>query len=480
MAFDASLLLPLLPEILLVLLGALVLGLELILPKDQHRNLGWVTAVGIGILMILSIPARPDSDPTLIWGGMLRHDWMAFSLGMVFLFSAGITALIAMDSPELGNRGEFYILLIVSTLGMVLMAASADLIMLYLAVETTAIPLYVLAGFLVRDEKSTEAGFKYLLFGAMTSAVMLFGFSLLFGFSGSTNLYEIASSLENNGLPISAIVGTFMLIFVGFSFKVSSVPFHFWAPDVYEGAPTPVTGFLSTASKAAGFVVLIRVLLVVFPEISLQWGAILAAVCIATMTLGNLLALTQKNIKRMLSYSSIAHAGYILIGVVAISLLGTSSAIFYLLAYLVTNLAAFGIIATYSRIAGSDDMTAYYGLSRRSPWLALALMVAFLSLAGMPPLGGFVAKLFVFSAAVDANLIWLAFIGVINAIIGLYYYLTVLKYVYLYRSDDDEKPVPISRPLKVALTVLVIGIIMIGTVFGPWFSWAERAAASVF
>ena len=249
---------------------------------------------------------------------------------------------------------------------------------------------------------------------------MLYGFSLLYGFSGSTNIYRIAESFRAGGIPLAAIIGSLLLVLVGFTFKISGVPFHFWAPDDYQGAPTPVSGFLSTASKAAGFVVLARVLAAVFQDISLYWGAIIAAIAVASMTIGNLLALTQKNIKRMLAYSSIAHAGYALIGLVTISRIGLSSMVLYLIVYLVTNLAAFGIVSAYGRIVGSDELSAYYGMSRRSPWLALALLVALLSLAGMPPLGGFIAKVFVFAAAVDANMVWLAVVGVLNAIIGLY------------------------------------------------------------
>jgi NADH-quinone oxidoreductase subunit N len=340
--------------------------------------------------------------------------------------------------------------------------------------------MYVLAGFFTSDKKSAEAGFKYFLFGAMASAVMVYGLSLLYGFTGTTNIYELSKLFQANGISTSLLIGSLILILIGFIFKISSVPLHFWAPDTYEGAPTPVAGILSTASKAAGFAILIRFLVVVFPAIQVEWGAIIAAIAVASMTLGNLTALTQKNIKRLLAYSSIANAGYILIGIAAISLTGVSSAILYLIAYLVTNLAAFGIVATSWRVIGSDNISDYAGLSRRSPWLALALLVALLSLAGMPPFAGFVAKVFVFAAAIDAKLIWLAIIGVINAIIGLYYYLTVLKVVYLYRSENDDKPITVTRPYAIALAVLSIGIILIGSVFAPWFEWATKAAESIF
>lgn len=480
-SIDATMVLAILPEILLLVLGALILILDLVLPFERKGSLGWITAGGLGLILILSLWfALPGPSDELLWGGMIRHDWLAFIFKLLFIFGAAVTSLFAIDYETVGKRGEFYVLMLASTLGMTLMASSADLVMLYVAIETTSIPLYVMAGFLTHDEKSSEAGFKYLLFGAMTSAIMLYGFSLLYGFAATTNIYGIAAGAIAGEVPAIALSASLLMILIGFGFKISAFPLHFWAPDVYEGSPTPVAGFLSTASKAAGFAVLARVLIVAFPALNLQWGAIAMAMAVATMTIGNLLALAQKNIKRMLAYSSIAHAGYALIGIVSVSALGLSSVVFYLIAYLVTNLAAFGVVAAVWRITCSDDMTAYYGLSRRNPGLALVLMVALLSLAGMPPLGGFVVKFFVFAAAVEANLIWLAVVGVLNSIIGLYYYLTVLKYVYLYHSEEENKPLPVTRPYTLALAVLTVGIILVGTVFAPWFDWARAAASAIF
>jgi NADH-quinone oxidoreductase subunit N len=478
--FEPVMLAAILPEILLLILALVVLAFDLIWRVDQRHNLGWLTAGGLAAILVVSLLTnRPGVESQALWGGMIRYDWLAFIFKMLFLFGAAITCLFAMGIEAIARRGEFYLLLLASTIGMCLMASAGDLIMLYLAIETTSIPLYVLAGFITRDQKSSEAGFKYLLFGALTSTIMLYGFSLLYGFSGTTNLYALANQIYNLEFNPVPLVGALILIMVGFGFKISAVPFHFWAPDVYEGAPTPVAGFLSTASKAAGFAVLVRVLLAAFPgEVMPYWTVVVAVLSVASMTLGNALALAQKNIKRLLAYSSIAHAGYALIGVVAVSELGLASVIFYLIAYIVTNLAAFGIVATYWRIAGTDDISAYNGLSRRSPGLALALMVAFLSLAGMPPLAGFVGKVFVFAAAVQSGLLWLAFVGVLNSIVGLYYYLTVLKYVYLY-PPEDNRPIPVPRTYGIALVVLTIGILLIGTLFGPWFSLSTTAAAAL-
>jgi NADH-quinone oxidoreductase subunit N len=276
------------------------------------------------------------------------------------------------------------------------------------------------------------------------------------------------------------LIGSLLLILVGFSFKVSAVPIHFWAPDVYEGAPTPVAGFLSTASKAAGFAVLIRFFMAAFPSMSADWGLLIAIISVATMTVGNFLAIAQSNIKRMLAYSSIAHAGYILVGVATVSELGMVSVVYYLIAYLLTNLAAFGVVVTFWRTSKSDEIKNYAGLSRRAPGLALAMMVAFLSLAGMPPFGGFIAKVLVFAAAVEADMVWLAVIGVLNSIIGLYYYLIVLKHVYLYQPEEGAPSVPVTIPTRIALIVLSAGILLIGIAFAPWFDWANTAASMLF
>jgi NADH-quinone oxidoreductase subunit N len=364
-----------------------------------------------------------------------------------------------------------------------LMAVSADLIMLYLAIETASIPLYILAGFILTDNRSTEAGFKYLLFGTLASTVMLYGFSLIFGFTGTTNLYRISELFAFGEISVSLAFGIFALVLVGLGFKIAVVPFHFWAPDVYQGSPTPVAGFLSTASKAAGFAVVLRFFFVAFPDYAPSWTVMLAVLSAITMTVGNLLAMSQTNIKRLLAYSSIAHAGYAMVGVVAFSELGAASVIFYLAAYIATNLLAFGVVMAFSRVAGADDIKDFSGMSRRNPWLALMMLCAFLSLAGMPPFGGFVAKVFVFAAGVEANYTWLVVVGILNSILGVYYYLNAMKYVYLYRmpnEDEENHPITLPRPYAIALAVLTIGVILVGTVFAPWFSWSTTAALNLF
>ena len=472
-----------LPEILILVLAILILVIEPFWKAEKRRNVGWLTAGGLLAAMVISFLFGQPGEPATTLGGMVRFDWLGFFFKMLFMFAGAATALLFMDNEKIGHRGEAYLLLLASLLGMNLMAASADLVMLYLAIETTSIPLYVLSGFMLADDRSTEAGFKYLLFGALASTIMLYGFSLVFGFTGTTNLYQLADTLAVGSLPFMTAFGSPALILVGLGFKVSILPFHFWAPDVYEGAPTPVSGFLSTASKAAGFAVLVRLFFVAFPGFSVSWTWILAILSAITMTLGNLLTLQQTNIKRLLAYSSVAHAGYAMIGVVARSQLGAASVVFYLAAYILTNLLAFGIVMAFSRVTGSEEIKDYSGLSRRSPLLGLMMLAAFLSLAGMPPFGGFVAKVFVFAAGVQADYTWLVIVGIVNSIIGVYYYLNVLKYVYLYRmpnEDEENLPIPLTRPYAIALAVLVVGVILIGTVFAPWFSWSDAAALNLF
>ena len=472
-----------LPEILILVIGLLILVLEPFWKEEKRRNVGWLTAGGLLAAMVISLIFARPGDPISTLGGMVRFDWLGFFFKMLFMFAGAATGLLLMDNEKVGHRGEGYLLLLASLIGMNLMAASADLVMLYLAIETASIPLYVLAGFMLADDKSTEAGFKYLLFGALTSTVMLYGFSLLFGFAGTTDLYQLAGMLRTGDLSLVTAFGVLALILVGIGFKVSIVPLHFWAPDVYEGSPTPVAGFLSTASKAAGFAVLTRLFIVAFPDLASSWTAILAVLAAITMTVGNLLALPQTNIKRLLAFSSVAHAGYVLIGVVAVTQLGVASVVFYLAAYIVTNLLAFGIVMAFSRVTGLEDITDYAGMSRRNPGLALMMLAAFLSLTGMPPFAGFVAKVVVFAAGVQAGYVWLVVIGIINSVIGVYYYLNVMKYVYLYRmpdQDEEKHPVPLTPPYAIALAVLVFGVILIGTLFAPWFSWSDAAALNLF
>lgn len=486
--FTSTLFASILPEILILTLGMILLIAEPFWKADQRRNVGWLTAGGLFLSIIISITLGQPGEPTSVLGGMIRFDWLGFFLKMLFMFAGAVTALLLMDHEKAGRRGEAYLLLLASLMGMNLMAASADLVMLYLSIETASIPLYLLAGFIISDERSTEAGFKYLLFGILASTIMLYGFSLIFGFTGTTDIYKLAGMLANGGITLPLFFGFVILLTVGLGFKMSVVPFHFWAPDVYQGAPTPIAGFLSTVSKAAGFAVVLRLFFVAFPfadnlQLQHSWTWALAVLAAITMTAGNLLALSQTNIKRLLAYSSIGHAGYALIGVVALTQLGAASVVFYLAAYIATNLLAFGIVMAFSSVTGLEELNDYSGLSRRSPLLGLMVLTAFLSLAGMPPFGGFVAKVIVFAAGVQANYTWLVIVGILNSVIAVYYYLNVIKYVYLYRmpeQNEEKHQITLSRPYAIALIVLAVAVILLGTVFAPWFVWSDSGALNLF
>jgi NADH-quinone oxidoreductase subunit N len=496
-------LLVVLPEIGLLVLATVVLALDLTWPESRRRTIAIVAAVGLALLAALPLLTPPggpnDTLPTsLYWGGMIRYDALTQIFKVMILSAASITCLMTIDVKGLGRKGEFYLIVVVAALGMTLMAASADLIMAFVALETTSIPLYILAGFRRDDAKSTESGMKYFLFGSFASALMLYGLSLLYGFTGQTNIYEVAhflgtANFANNPVPI---LGALVLVVVGFGYKISAVPFHFWTPDVYEGAPTPVTAFLSVASKAGSFALLVRFLIAVFPntlvignvEIQNFWVQLMAAAAVVSMTLGNVVALAQRNIKRLLAYSSIAQAGYTLIGVAAIqtaapgafSTQAVASVGFYMFIYTFTNLLAFAVVVLFSESTGSETIADLAGLSRRSPWLALLMTIALLSLAGVPPAAGFFGKFFLFNAAVQSGLTWLAIVGVLNSIVALYYYLVVIKVMYVDRSEDEDKPISFSRPYAWVLGITTLGVILIGTVGAQAiFEWAVRGASSL-
>lgn len=494
--------LALVPELSLLILLAIVLLYDRLIKPEERRRIGLLTAWGAFITLLITFGLWLGLDePTsltgigesLVWGGMIRFDMVALVFRVMFLVALMVTALISLDVPRL-QKGEYYALLITATIGFSLMAASADLIMVYVALETASISSYILAGFITDSKRSAEAGMKYFVYGAFATAVMLYGMSLLYGISGlsgipdgQTNIYVLGSLIlgapsipaEINSVLLLAAV----MIVVGFGFKISAVPFHFWTPDVYEGSPTPFTGFVSTASKAAGFAVFIRLFTsgaLGAPNDTSMWWAMLVAMTIITMTLGNFVAIFQTNLKRLLAYSSIAQAGYALIGLVSLTSDGSGATMYYLLMYIFTNIAAFGVIVVVSNRIGSDELKDFSGLSRRSPYLALVMLFALLSLSGIPPTAGFFGKFFIFRAAVDAGLWWLALIGILNAFVALYYYLSAVKFMYLYRSEDEDDPIPVSRGTWVGLVFSTFFIFYLGIFAGPAFEWTREAATSFF
>jgi NADH-quinone oxidoreductase subunit N len=417
-----------------------------------------------------------------------------FGLFFSFFF-AGVAAAVILASQDYARRfgayqAEFYALVLFAAAAMTLLAMSRDLILIFVALELTSISQYIMAA-MQRDERSTEAGVKYLLMGAISSAVILYGMAYLFGLTGTTRLVapegmpSIATAIAANGEDMRAglLLASVMLI-AGLGFKMAVVPFQMWVPDVYTGSPTPVAAFLSVASKAAGFAVVLRIFFEGLhdPVISDSWSLIFAIVAAVSMSAGNLLALVQSNVKRLLGYSSIAQAGYVMVGLAAVSAVqdglnvGASSVLFFLASYALTNLGAFIVVIAISARTGSDEIAGYAGLFRRSPYLAAALAFALVSLTGIPPTAGFVAKIYIFNAAVEADLIWLVVIAVINSVVSAFYYLRIASLMFT-RDPASEESVPTSNALKLALMVSTAGILFVGVVPSPLLNAAKDAAA---
>jgi len=399
--------------------------------------------------------------------GMLAADPFAAFFRLLGTACAALVLVMALGRRQLGN--EFPGLLLLATLGILLTAGGANLVMVYVGIELLSITSYILVGLLRKEPRSSEAAVKYFFYGAAASAVMVYGMSFLFGLSGAMDLAGIAAGLARSqaveAMRWVAVPGM-LLVMVGLGFKVAAVPFHQWSPDVYEGAPTPVTAFLSVGPKAAGFAAMARLFLVALPALRVDWVVLLAALSVLTMTVGNLVALAQTHMKRLLAYSSIAQAGYMLIGLVALGAAGADQAVLgdgmagllvYLVAYLLTNLGAFAVVQAVEDAEGSDALSSYAGLVRRSPLTAAAMVFFMLSLVGIPPLACFMGKLFIFGAAVRAELYWLAAIMVVNSVISLAYYFKVVRLMFFDRSEDKAEKMPMAASLRVALTLTWAG-----------------------
>ena len=474
------------PELSLLGFAIIVILLDLFI--QRKGPLVVVSMVGLVVAAGFTIAMWGGSSQA-IFNNMLAVDNFALFFKLLFL---GIAALVILASVDYVSKfarfqGEYYALVLLSTLGMMLMAATAELISIYIALELTSISLYILVGFL-KDTKSSEASLKYLLLGAVASAVLLYGMALVFGFTGKTQLGEIAQVIQ--AMPLEGILASpglilgIVLLIAGFGFKIAAVPFHMWVPDVYEGAPTPITAYLSVASKAAGFAIILRVFYSAFglPQwLSLDWGLIFAALSAIGMTLGNVVAIPQTNIKRMLGYSSIAQAGYLMVGLATVGLspatdiLGRSSLLFFLASYALTNLGAFIAIIAISNKLDSDLIEDYSGMGKRAPLLALGLTLCLISLTGLPPAAGFMSKFYIFSAAIHHNLLWLVIIAVINSVVSAYYYLRVVKVMWLGEPVSEEK-VPSSGALRVALSLSCLGVLLLGVIPGYVMKLTELAA----
>ncbi|HEX9942351.1 MAG TPA: NADH-quinone oxidoreductase subunit N [Thermoanaerobaculia bacterium] len=466
------------PEIVLGLAGMLLL-LGGSIGRMGNRASAMVSLVILTFtaVLLLLVQATLITPRQLILGGTFVLDGFSFFWKLLVLIATALVILLSIRFLEEGNypASEYYALLLLATSGMLFMASGYTLLTIWISLETMALSSYILAGYFKREVRSNEAALKYFILGALSSGILLYGISLLYGAAGTVQLAELSQRLGSaQGNPLVPL--GWILLAAGLFFKVAAVPFHVWTPDVYVGAPTPVTAWLAVASKAASFAILLRIFYEGLGSLRVEWQTLVAIVAAATMIWGNLAALTQDNVKRMLAYSSIAHAGYVLIGVLAVSQVGLWSVIFYLLAYNFITLGAFGTVILLERREYAGETCAdYAGLAQRSPFLAAMMLLFMIALTGIPPTGGFVGKFYLFAAAVQAGWGWLAVIGVLTSAISLYYYFRIVLYMYLVDSDQTT-PTPLRAPALVgAIAFCAIATLALGIIPGPFIEFAKRS-----
>lgn len=467
------------PELSMAFLAVSVILLDLVI--QNKRALVWLATAGLILPLALSFWLWGETDTAM--NGMFVVDHFALFFKCLFI---GITALVLMSCGEYiaakmeRFRGEFIALILLSALGLMLMAATRELISIYVALELSSMALYALTAFL-RDRKSAEAGIKYLILGAIASAVLLYGMVMIYGLTGTTDLGAIKERIAAEGLREPALFLGVVMIGAGFAFKIAAVPFHMWAPDVYEGAPTPVTAYLSVASKSAGFAVILRLFSTAFGEpewIRNDWGLMFGVLAVVTMTVGNVIAIHQTNIKRLLAYSGIAQAGYLMLGIAAANSAGQSGIMFFLAVYSLANLGAFITVIAISNKIGSDLIADFSGMIKRAPVLALVLGICLISLTGIPPTAGFMGKLVVFKAAMDEGMLWLVIFAVINSVVAAFYYFKVIKVMFL-GAPKSLEPVPAGNGVRVALVISTIGVMVLGIYPYVLSQFADRAAGLV-
>ena len=467
-----------LPELVLTGGAMLLLLLAVLVPRRDGLLL-WTALAAVALTLVLVV--RFFGLDVTASRGLLAIDGFAAFFKVVVLLSAALTLL--MSAPYLkveGIRvGEYYFLILCATIGMMFMASGVELITLFIGLETMAVSFYVLAGFLKPNPRSNEAAVKYFLLGGFSLGILLYGMSLLYGVTGTTSLAGIAAALSGQDRSLVLVLAV-ILVGAGMGFKIAAVPFHMWAPDVYEGAPTPVTAFLSVGSKAASFAMLLRIFVVGLPALGAEWTLLFYVLAVVSMTVGNIAALTQSNLKRMLAYSSIAHAGYLLIGVVVGTERGVTAMLVYLGVYLFMQLGAFAVVAAMRRsdIIG-DELKDLNGLSKRSPMAAIAMLFFMLSLGGIPPTAGFMGKVWLFGAAIDAGFIWLAVIAVANSALSIYYYIRVVVFMWINQEEPVGSPIVIGPAMRVALGVALLGTVVLGLYPQFLFEQAETAARTL-
>lgn len=487
MTFSAADLFLVLPELLVVMAACIVFVLDPVLRASDKDGLVWLSLGTLAVCMGLT--ASQIQAPATIFSGLVVIDAYGAFWKLLLYFVTGLTILLSHSylKEEQLYFGEYYGFVLLSLSGMMVMVSSADLLTLYLGTELMSLSLYVMAGLKRSEPRSLEASAKYFVLGAFSSGILLYGISLLYGATGSTRLPEIAAAISGRNLDDPLLLFATILLTVGFGFKLAVVPFHMWTPDVYQGAPTSVTAFMAVASKAASFGAFLRVFMEGLGGLKANWSAMFLLLCLATLILGNVLALVQTNVKRMLAYSSIAHAGYALIGVVATGHMenssGIASVLLYLTLYAFMTFGAFAIVAML-RKGGIEgvDIEDFTGLAKRHPVAALLMLIFMVSLAGIPPTAGFIGKLYVFMSAVEAGLPWLAAVALIFAVISAYYYLRLVMVMYMREPSDLSSTSPrmvMSPALSIVLACAVAGVVIFGIYPNPLVNFAMQAVSAL-
>jgi len=471
LVLTASDLLLLAPEIFLTLWLCVVLAVDFSFKNIDHENLAYLSIGGILATLINLIWFDYIGVHGALFKDMYVLDGLAIFFKILILISTTLVLLMSIDYVKNFRffRGEYYFLVMMSALGMMFMASAQDLLSVFVTLEFSTFGFYVLVTYLREDERSSEAGLKFFILGVFAAGLLAYGISLVYGETGTLVFSEMTSVPGSYGLAIG-----FIMIFAALGFKIGAVPFHSWIPDTYQGAPTPVTAFLSIAPKAAALAILVRMFFVALATFKPMWVLLFVVASIVSMTYGNIVAIAQKNIKRLLAYSGIAQIGTVMIGLAAGTKQGSDAILFFLLTYLFANLGAFAVVVGVSNLIKSDEIEDYNGLNRRSPFLAASMLIFLLSLAGVPPLAGFIGKLYILVAAMEQELYTLIIVGLINIVISLYYYLIVVKKMYI-NEPTDPSPLTVSAPLKTAICVCIAGTLLLGIYPKLFINWAVSA-----
>ena len=465
------------PEVILSLFAMAVLLINVFVKGENKGYLGYLSIAGIVVSLFSLVSGW--GYPSEAFSGTIVQDNFAIFFKVIFLISAAMSILITDKYlvREECNQGEIYPLILFATVGMMLMAAGTDLMTIFLGLEVLSVSLYILAGFNRGSIKSNEAGLKYFLLGAFSTGFLLYGMALIYGATGTTKVAKVAAVIAQTGIGTSNIMllAGMLLMATGFAFKIAAAPFHMWTPDVYEGAPTPMTAFMSVGPKAAGFAAFLRVFLVALPSLKPEWTWLIWGLAVVTMTVGNITALYQQNIKRMLAYSSIAHAGYVLVGFTAGNAVGTAGILFYMLSYAFMNIGAFAIIILVGKKGeANNNVSDYAGFGYKHPLLGIAMFIFLFSLAGIPPAAGFIGKFYLFSGAIQAGYIWLAIIGVLNSAASVYYYLRVMVFMYFKEPNEEFEWVKLTPAFILCLIIAVAGVLIPGVLPGIFLEFAQK------